>query len=130
MQLFTSILLINDSSFQRGLIRGYLEADGFIVIEASDGIEGLSKAKEEQLDLVISDMEMPGLDGVTFLDALREQADQTPVIILSADEQLLRRDEACQHGAIAFLSKPIDRDDLYREVMAVLGEQDSPTKVN
>jgi len=122
MQKFTTILLINDSSFQRKILQGYLEKDGFIVVETGDGLEGIRLIGEESPDLIISDLIMPGICGVELLKKLEISRNSIPVIILSSSDEGMIKEKAKKHGAVTYLSKPITRDELYNEVVGVLNK--------
>jgi len=82
------ILVVDDSDTTRQIEKSILEAGGFTVDTAVDGIDGLEKAKEKQFDLVLTDKDMPRMTGLVLLDNLRrmEQYKEVPVIAVSADQ--------------------------------------------
>jgi len=107
------ILVIDDDATARDLISEHLKAEGFSVVTAAGGVEGLKLAKEMQPTAITLDVMMPDLDGWSVLTALRKdpQLAEIPVIMVTiADEQ--RRGIAL--GAAGYLTKPIDRDRLHR----------------
>ena len=78
------IMTVDDSLLVRSIITAALNERGFDMVEASDGVEGLEKLDSEEIDLVLLDVMMPGMDGPTMLQRMRAQNDQTPVILLTA----------------------------------------------
>lgn len=95
-----NILLVEDSSFFRELIKGYLESDGYIITTANNGLEGLDKAMEYEYDLIISDLDMPVMDGFEFITNLRkeEQFEDTKTIALTALDSEVDRKRALASG--------------------------------
>jgi signal transduction histidine kinase/CheY-like chemotaxis protein len=109
------ILVIDDDATARELISDQLKAEGFSVVTASGGLEGLRRARELRPIVITLDVVMPDLDGWSVLAALRQDADlaEIPVIMVTiVDEQ--RR--AVALGAAGYLTKPIDRERLHRLV--------------
>ena len=78
-----TVLVADDEAEIRSLLRLYLEKDGYRVLEAGDGIHAVSLLQKEEIDLVLLDIMMPGLDGYQVLRKLRQQSN-IPVMILSA----------------------------------------------
>ena len=66
-----TILVIDDSSAIRQMVAFTLKTEGYTVVEAADGVDGLAKANAHDIDLVLSDQNMPNMDGITFVKALR-----------------------------------------------------------
>jgi signal transduction histidine kinase/CheY-like chemotaxis protein/HAMP domain-containing protein len=109
------ILVIDDDAIARELISDHLKAEGFPVVTAAGGLDGLKRAKELRPIAITLDVMMPDLDGWSVLAALRQDSElaEIPVIMISiVDEH--RRGVAL--GAAGFLTKPIDRDRLHRLV--------------
>jgi CheY-like chemotaxis protein/anti-sigma regulatory factor (Ser/Thr protein kinase) len=109
------VLVIDDDATARELISDYLKAEGFSVVSAGGGLEGLKLAKELRPTVITLDVMMPDLDGWSVLAALRQDSDlaEIPVIMVTiVDEH--RRGIAL--GAAGYLTKPIDRDRLHRLV--------------
>ena len=107
------IALADDQAIVRAGLRALLERQGIeVVLEAQDGGELLEKLQQTPVDVVLSDIRMPGIDGIEALRQLRERGDATPVILLTTfdeSELLLRATEA---GAQGFLLKDAAPDDL------------------
>jgi signal transduction histidine kinase/CheY-like chemotaxis protein/HAMP domain-containing protein len=121
------ILVIDDDSTARELISDHLKAEGFSVVTANGGLEGLKLAKEVHPTAITLDVMMPDLDGWSVLAALRQDpvlADIPVVMVSIADEQ--KRGIAL--GAVGYLTKPIDRERL-RKVMARFQSSSRPTRV-
>ena len=109
------VLVIDDDATARELISDYLKAEGFSVVAASGGLEGLKLAKELRPTVITLDVMMPDLDGWSVMAALRQDAElaEIPVIMVTiVDEH--RRGIAL--GAAGYLTKPIDRERLHRLV--------------
>ena len=96
----------------------------YSVLTANDGIEGLEKLKEQRFDLIITDIHMPRMDGLTFVENLRkdDRHSAAPVIVVSSDENEERRREFKRVGADRFIIKSdFDRGNLVREVKELIG---------
>jgi two-component system chemotaxis response regulator CheY len=102
------VLLVDDSVGARGRLARVLSTSGFEVGEASEGLEGLYKARSNTFDLIITDVHMPAMDGLAFLRELRklDQYAHIPVIVLTSDFSKDRIQEAKRAGANAWLEKP------------------------
>ena len=112
------VALADDQALVRAGLRALLQQQGIqVVFEADDGGELLHKLLEQRVDVVLSDIRMPGIDGIEALRLLRARGDLTPVLLLTTfdDSDLLLR--AAEAGAQGFLLKDAAPDDL-REVIA------------
>ena len=111
------VLVVDDASLMRLYYRKILEAAGYEVAEALNGLEALERILERPPDLVIVDVNMPQMDGVTFLAALREQplpAAGIPALVVSTEAGPQDRLAARKAGANFYLVKPIGEDALTR----------------
>ena len=102
------VLLVDDEESLRVTLAGNLELEGHEVLEASDGHQALEVLRNEKVDLVLSDIRMPGLGGVELLQHLRRSHPDLPVLLMTAytaDDQL---DTAVMAGVFAVLKKPFD----------------------
>jgi two-component system, chemotaxis family, chemotaxis protein CheY len=123
----TRILIVDDSSMSRRIVRGILESEGHEVAEAADGLAALERYSLEKPDLVVLDMVMSGMYGLDVLQKLREIDGQARIIVATADIQSSTREMAEQAGSLGFLTKPIRRAELLSVVNSVLegGPNDS-----
>jgi two-component system chemotaxis response regulator CheY len=114
------ILLVDDSGMARRGSRQILEAAGYVVAEAEDGMVALERYFLEKPDLVLLDLVMKGLNGLDVLRKLTEMDTHARVIVVSADVQDSSRQMAESGGAAGFLSKPVDRVSLLSAVERAL----------
>ena len=114
----TRILIVDDEADLVSVLRIGLEIEGFEVIAASDGEEGLRKAREDRPELVVLDLMLPKLDGYRVCRALKfdERYRNLPIVILSARSGEQDRRLAFDMGADAFVTKPYDMKDLVSRV--------------
>lgn len=102
------ILTIDDEIVIRGSIRAYLEDAGYEVLEAENGKSGLEIVEERDLDLVLVDLRMPVMNGLEFLQKIKEKGIELPTIVVSGTGDIGDVVEALRHGAWEYLLKPID----------------------
>jgi DNA-binding response OmpR family regulator len=100
------ILVVEDEVPLAAAIAGGLEAEGFQVDVAHDGIEGLRLVHAGRYDLIVLDLLLPGVNGFRFCDVLRRAENWTPVLVLTAKQGELDETEALETGADDFLTKP------------------------
>lgn len=115
------ILLVDDSSFQRKNIAKLLTNLGHEVVTAENGQTGLKQTETERPDLIITDLLMPVMDGISYLRALKSKNILIPIIVASADIQETTRKECLGLGARLFLTKPLKPADLESAVTQSLG---------
>jgi len=117
------ILVVDDNIDTRELVHLHLSTEGFSVVVASDGREGIYLASAEQPDLIITDISMPELDGIEMVKQLRTHSELTavPILVLTAmgKEEI---DEAIRAGANRAMNKPILLDALVDDVRELLSE--------
>jgi len=118
------IMTVDDSSLVRSIITAALNERGFDMVEASDGVEGLEKLDSEEIDLVLLDVMMPGMDGPTMLQRMRAQNDQTPVILLTAKTETSVIRECLRYGLADCIVKPVKNEELATKVEQILGVQE------
>jgi two-component system nitrogen regulation response regulator GlnG len=106
------ILVVDDEETIRWALSKALERDGYRVIMASDGDEGLRRATEPGTDLVLMDIKMPGSDGLEILTKIKEIRPKLPVIIMTAFGTLQAAVEAMKRGAYDYVTKPFDFGEL------------------
>jgi two-component system nitrogen regulation response regulator NtrX len=101
------ILVIDDEAEIRRSVRMILEYDGYDVVEASSGPEGVAIAEKESPDLIFLDVKMPGMDGLEALQRIRAGNDSVPVVIISGHGTVSTAVEATKAGAFDFIEKPL-----------------------
>ena len=106
----TKILVVDDEEIVRRVIRLHMEREGWVGIEAGDGVEALEILKKEPIDLVLCDIKMPRMDGITFLKRLKGKGLPVPVIMLSGFVDMETAIEVMRQGAFDYLTKPIQRN--------------------
>lgn len=118
-----SILTVDDSSSLRMATRIALSGAGYSVTEASDGLEGLEKAKTAKFDMIITDLNMPNMDGLTMIKEIRKLPMQTgtPIIFLTTESADAVKQQAKSAGATGWLTKPFMPDQLLKITRKVLG---------
>lgn len=105
-----SILAVDDSSSMRQMVSFTLKSEGFDVTEAEDGQAALSIAREQGFDLVITDVNMPNMDGITLISELRKLPDfeTTPVLMLTTESAEDKQRAGKRAGATGCIVKPFD----------------------
>ncbi len=104
--------VVDDSSFQRNQLQKMIEGLGHEVESMKNGLEALEVLKDKTFDCIITDLLMPGLDGLGLTKEIRNRNIVTPIVILSADIQQVVKNECLQNGANAFLNKPANEEKL------------------
>jgi two-component system KDP operon response regulator KdpE len=112
------ILVIDDEPAMVGAVAALVGSVGHRVSAAYDGGEGLRRYDDEHPDLVILDLAMPGMDGVTVCAELRQRG-STPIIVLSGEGQEAAKVEALDAGADDYVTKPFGKDELLARIRAV-----------
>lgn len=117
-----SILIVDDEPMTRNLLRLMLERVGFDISEAGDGQEALDMVAEKQPDLLILDVMMPHVDGITVCERLRAQAETAvlPIILLSARTSTEAVRMGLDAGANRYIGKPVSREALIGHVRELL----------
>ncbi|HYZ19728.1 MAG TPA: response regulator transcription factor [Gaiellaceae bacterium] len=113
------ILVVDDDADIRGLVRELLERRGFAVAEAMDGRQALQQLYDDRPDLVVLDVGMPGMDGWTTLERIRELSN-VPVVMLTARAGELEKTRGLRAGADDYVTKPFGRQELLARVEALL----------
>jgi len=115
-------MIIDDSNVMRMTVSKTLTEAGYEVVEAVDGQDGLNKLKENPVHLIICDINMPVMDGISFLKEKRnlENSKFTPVIMLTTESSQSKMLEGKEAGAKAWIIKPFDQDKLLYAVSKLL----------
>lgn len=117
------ILAVDDSTSIRQMVAFTLKGAGYEVIEAADGQEGLEKAKSKTVNLVLTDQNMPKMDGLTLIKSLRGllQYKTVPILMLTTESSDAMKAQGKAAGATGWLVKPFDPNKLLEVVAKVIG---------
>jgi nitrogen regulation protein NR(I) len=111
------VLIVDDEPNLRRILSAQLTRDGYDVLSAEDGEAGLALLRENHIDLVITDLKMPRIDGMTLLKRAIEEEPELPVVVITAHGTIDTAVEALKLGAFDFVTKPFDKDEL-RQIVA------------
>jgi two-component system chemotaxis response regulator CheY len=117
------ILCVDDSASIRQMVKLTLAGAGYQIIQASDGAEGLAKARESTVNLVVTDLNMPVMNGLGLIRELRKLSAYkgVPIIFLTTESDAGLKQEAKAAGATAWITKPFQQEQLVGVVRKVLG---------
>ena len=117
-----NILVVDDCRTTRKIVSLYLNNAGYKTIAAGNGVEAIEKLVSSEVDIIISDLNMPQMDGAGLVEWVRSNPSyrDIPFIILTTENDNLRKSELIRKGASAFLSKPITKENLVEEVTRIL----------
>lgn len=107
-----TILIVEDKESMVEMLKETLEAEGYGIVSARDGMEGIRHLKEGRVDLVLTDLKLPKKDGIDVLIAAKEENQRVPVIVMTAYGSIETAVEAMKKGAFDFITKPFDTDHL------------------
>ena len=115
-------LVVDDSVTIRQMVSFTLKQAGFTVVEASDGQDALERLESNRVDLIITDLNMPRLDGIGFIKKLRTRpaSRYTPVLMLTTESQDSKKQEGRAAGATGWIVKPFQPDRLLQVIGKVL----------
>ena len=118
------VLIVEDNPIGLELLSDLVESEGHQVIRASTGSEALSLARAERPDLILMDIQLPGLDGLTVTRALKARPDTSGIPVIGISAYALRDDveRALEAGCVAYLSKPLDTRHFRDLVAGLLGK--------
>jgi two-component system chemotaxis response regulator CheY len=106
----TTVLTVDDSRAMRDMLRHSLVAAGFRVLQAEDGVHGLEVLETETPDVIVTDINMPRMDGFGFIEAVRrdESKRAMPVLVLTTETDTEKKNRARAAGATGWIVKPFD----------------------
>lgn len=118
-----TILSVDDSASVRQMVKLTLTGAGYQVIQANDGMEGLTKAKSSQVDMVMTDLNMPVMNGLALIKELRQLPAYkgVPILFLTTESDAGLKAEAKAAGATGWITKPFQQEQLIAVVKKVLG---------
>jgi two-component system, NtrC family, response regulator AtoC len=114
------VLIVDDEPNLRKILSAQLSRDGYDVMTAEDGERGLAMLKEHHIDLVITDLKMPKIDGMTLLKKALEEEPELPIVLITAHGTIDTAVEALKSGAFDFVTKPFDKDEVRQIVSKAL----------
>ncbi|MGE5466431.1 MAG: response regulator [Ignavibacteria bacterium] len=118
-----TILAIDDSASIRQMVAFTLKSSGYEVVDAVDGMDGLDKAKAKTYNLILTDQNMPRMDGITLIKSLRTmpQYKTVPILMLTTESSDAMKQQGRAAGATGWLVKPFDPQKLIEVVKKVIG---------
>jgi len=117
-----SILVTDDSAFQRNIIMSILKDHGYEYIEAANGGEAIEAALKYKPDLILLDIYMPDSGGFDFLEEAGRLNLEIPVVMLTSDIQDTTKEKCLKLGASGFLTKPVIKEDLLEKISELVHE--------
>ncbi|MBS6777656.1 MAG: response regulator transcription factor [Butyricicoccus pullicaecorum] len=126
------ILIVEDEANIRELLRLYLEREGYTVLEAENGVEGIKKCKSDKPDMLLLDVMMPVMDGWAVCREIRAESD-VPIIMLTAKGETADRVSGLEMGADDYIVKPLEMPEVIARVRAVfrrMAPDDAPEKLS
>lgn len=117
------VLAVDDSASIRQMVSFTLKSAGYEVVEAVDGMDGLEKAKSREVHLILTDQNMPRMDGLTLIRSLRSlsQCKSVPILMLTTESSDTMKSQGRAAGATGWLVKPFDPQKLVEVVKKVIG---------
>jgi len=119
------ILVVDDDAGQRSLLESFLSSQGFDIVTAASGEEALATLNSQEIDMMISDVRMPGMSGLETLRRVRDENPVLPVLLVTAYPEVRDAVGAMRDGAANYLEKPIDLDELLASVRQSIGVDES-----
>ena len=120
----THVLVVDDDVAIRDVVRYTLEREGFEVDVAEDGQQAIDLAEQNDLDLIVLDLMLPGITGIDVCRRLREAGDTTPIVMLTAKDSEVDVVIGLEVGADDYVSKPFSRSELVSRIRALLRRRD------
>ena len=122
------LLLVEDDSTLGYILKEYLEMKNFAVTWAKNGLEGLVKFREQQVDLCIVDVMMPEMDGFTMAERIRQQGSDVPLLFLTAKSLKVDVLKGFSLGADDYIIKPVEEEELVARINAILRRVEHPSE--
>lgn len=117
-----TIMTVDDSASVRQMVSFTLRKAGYDVVEATDGKDGLDKAGQKKMDLIITDLNMPNMDGIQMIGSLRKVTSYsfTPILMLTTESQPEKKDAGRKAGATGWIVKPFNQDQLLAAIQKLI----------
>ena len=122
MSSSNTALVVDDSKSMRAMVSSMLKESGFDIIEGANGEEALRNVADRQVSLIITDLNMPVMDGMTLVRELRSKVDYkfTPILVLTTESHETRKQEGRAAGATGWITKPFNSEQLMQVVNKVV----------
>lgn len=122
----STILVVDDEPMMRDVLRQMLEREGHQVLSASDGREGRTVCQNKRPDMIVTDIIMPGEDGLDMIDQIRANGYKAPILAISGGDRVITKQFGLQSaklsGATEVLEKPFTRQQLVDKIRLLLGK--------
>src|SRR5690349_9796375 len=115
-----SVLLVEDEENLHDALKLNLELEGYEITSAFDGNQAMQKIQQEYFDLIIMDVMLPGVDGISITESIRLQNNEVPILILSAKNTSADRVQGLKKGADDYLTKPFNLEELLIRVQKLI----------
>ena len=118
-----SILIVDDARSMRGLVAMTLKSAGYEVVEACDGQDAVEKIGQHNINMVISDLNMPRMDGISFIRAVKANPKYKflPIVMLTTESEESKKKQGQLAGAKAWIVKPFKPDTVLKVVKKIIG---------
>jgi len=118
------ILVVDDCATTRKLLTLYLKSKGYEVVTAENGLDGLEKVGKEAVNLVLSDLNMPYMDGLEFVKSLRANPDtaELPVVMVTTEADPEEKEKAMKAGANGYMIKPVTAEMVAENIKKIMKE--------
>lgn len=118
------ILVVDDSETVRQVLQLTLSKAGFDVVEAEDGVDAYSKLSDQPVDMIVTDLNMPNMDGLELIKKIRQEGEYrfTPIVMLTTESSEEKKKAGREAGASGWIVKPFKPEQLLKVVKMVLGE--------
>lgn len=116
----TKLLVVDDDAYIRELVKVFLQNEGLEVIEATDGVDALSKLASEKVDMIVMDIMMPNMDGWTLCEEIRSFNTDLPILMLTAKGETSQKVKGFHLGTDDYLVKPFEPAELIVRVKSIL----------
>ena len=116
------ILTVDDSKVIRDLVKSVLVENGYEVTTANDGVEGLAATRQEQFDMILSDINMPNMTGISMVSKIRRLPgyEYTPIVMLTTESSDFKKEKSKKMGATGWLQKPFNPERLMKAVKKLI----------
>ena len=117
-----TVMIVDDSRAVRESLKFFLNEEGYSVIEGEDGLQGLEKLKDHHADLILTDVNMPNMDGLTMISEVKklDKYRFTPILVLTTESQQSVMDKGRELGATGWIVKPFDNERVSKVLKKVL----------